>query len=566
MKSNKSRQKAKNKKRKISKVKAGRHPNYIFITGSMSGLGKGLVTASTAKILQNLGYNVTVIKIDPYINVDAGTMSPFEHGEVFVTADGYEGDQDLGMYERFLNKNLSRDHNITTGRIFWQVIQKERAGKYLGKTVQPIPHITNEIKSEIKRVAAEEDADFCVVEIGGTVGDIENSLFLEAVRQLAFTEKAKFVHVVYVPELTLREQKTKMAQHSVKILREAGIEPDFLIARTENSLSEEARGKLSLFCNVKLSNVISSQDIADIYELPLILFEQDYDKLLLREFGLQERKTDLGGWKKALERKENARKEITIGIVGKYSKLQDSYISIEQAFKHCEYSLGLRINLEWIDAEKIENGFLLNNLSLNGILVPGGFGERGAEGKIKAIRYARENGIPFLGLCLGFQLAAIEFARNVLGLRDANSTEFSKTKNSVIYLLPGQDLKKMGGTMRLGNRDCKVNKRSLAHKIYKKTLVKERHRHRYEFNSKYKKRFEKAGMNIAGVSTDKLKLAEILELSSQTHPFFFSTQYHAEFTSRFERPSPVFLEFVRAAEKSPKFCILPPADVDFKRM
>jgi len=542
--------KMKRKKMKKTGKEKRKGANYIFITGGMSGLGKGLVTASTAKILQSLGFNVTVIKIDPYLNVDAGTMSPFEHGEVFVTSDGYESDQDLGVYERFLNKNLTRAHNITTGRIFWQVLQKERAGKYLGKTIQPIPHITNEIKGEIKKVVVEEDADFVVVEIGGTVGDIENALFLEAIRQLAFTEKVKFIHVVYIPELILKEQKTKMAQHSVKRLREVGIEPDFLIARTAKPLTEEARKKLSLFCNVKLSNVISSHDISDIYRLPLLFLEQDYDILLLREFGLPEQKANLSSWKRAIERKENAKKTINIGIVGKYSKLRDSYISIEQAFKHCEYALGLHINLEWIDAEKIENGFLLNNLSLNGILVPGGFGERGAEGKIKAIRYARENGIPFLGLCLGFQLAAIEFARNVLGLRDANSTEFSKTKNSVIYLLPGQDLKKMGGTMRLGNCDCKIKKRSLAYKIYKKTLVKERHRHRYEFNSKYKKRFEKAGMNLAGVSTDKLKLAEILELASKIHPFFFATQYHAEFTSRFERPSSVFLEFARAAAKA----------------
>ncbi len=550
--------KAKTRKRRISSKKSKKvrqktlkiksvNTKYIFITGGMSGLGKGLITASTAKLLQTMGYNVSVIKIDPYVNVDAGTMSPFEHGEVFVTADGYESDQDLGVYERFLNKNLGRQHNITTGKIYWQVLQKERQGKYLGKTVQIVPHITNEIKDEIKKVALEEAADFCIIEIGGTVGDIESAPFLEAARQLSLEENVKFIHAVYVPELTLKEQKTKIAQHSVKKLREEGIQPDFLMTRSEKPLTEQARNKISLFCNVKPSNIISFHYIGEIYRMPLVFYEQDFDKLLLHEFNLPEEKANLQEWKKAIERKEQAKKSITIGIVGKYSKLQDSYISIQQAFKHCEYALGIAINLEWIDAEKIEQGFLLNNLQLDGILIPGGFGERGIEGKIMAIKYARENNLPFLGLCLGFQLAAIEFARDVLGLKEAHSTEFAKTKYPIIYLLPGQDLNKLGGTMRLGNYDCKIKKKSLAYQIYKKMLVKERHRHRYEFNNKYKKRFEKAGMLFSGISNDKYKLAETLELKE--HAFFFATQYHAEFSSRFERPSPVFLEFVRACEK-----------------
>ncbi len=541
--------KMKRKKMKKPGKENRKGANYIFITGGMSGLGKGLVTASTAKILQSLGFNVTVIKIDPYLNVDAGTMSPFEHGEVFVTSDGYESDQDLGVYERFLNKNLTRDHNITTGRIFWQVLQKERAGKYLGKTVQPIPHITNEIKGEIKKVVDEENADFVVVEIGGTVGDIENALFLEAIRQLAFTEKVKFIHVVYIPELILKEQKTKMAQHSVKRLREVGIEPDFLIARTAKPLTEEARKKLSLFCNVKLSNVISSHDISDIYRLPLLFLEQDYDILLLREFGLPEQKANLSSWKRAIERKENAKKTINIGIVGKYSKLRDSYISIEQAFKHCEYALGLHINLEWIDAEKIENGFLLNNLSLNGILVPGGFGERGAEGKIKAIRYARENGIPFLGLCLGFQLAAIEFARNVCGLKDATSAEFTKkSKNFVIDVMGDQEVllreKKYGATMRLGAYPCRVKKGTLAFKAYGKEQISERHRHRYEINNEYRDILESKGMVFSGINPER-DLVEIAELKD--HPFFMGTQFHPELKSRPLRPHPLFCEFIKAA-------------------
>ncbi len=525
--------------------KKEKRAKYLFVTGSMSGLGKGLVAASIAKILQTLKYNVSVVKIDPYINVDAGTMSPFEHGEVFVTADGYEGDQDLGMYERFLNKNLSRAHNITTGRIYSQVINKEREGKYLGKTVQPIPHITNEIKDEIRAVAVREEADFVVVEIGGTVGDIENLLFLEAARQIAFEDQAKFVHVVYIPELTLQEQKTKPAQHSVHELMKAGIDPDFLVTRSEDQLVEEARRKLSLFCNVKYSNIISSYDVGDTYKMPLLFIEQNFDKLILQEFGLKNGRANLSEWKKAIERKERAQKKIIIGIVGKYSRLQDSYVSIIHALRHCEHALGLRISVEWIDSERLEEGFLLNNAQIDGLIVPGGFGNRGVEGKMKAIRYARENGIPFLGLCLGFQLAAIEFARNVLGLKDANSTEFARTKNPIIYLLPGQDLNKMGATMRLGNCPLVIKKKSLAHKIYGRTLVGERHRHRYEFNNKYKKRFEKAGMLFAGISDDKLRLAETLEF--REHPFFFATQYHAEFASRFERASPVFLTFVRAA-------------------
>lgn len=534
------------RKRRLNKTKKIKRINYIFITGSMSGLGKGLITASTAKILQSLGYRVTPIKIDPYINVDAGTMSPYEHGEVFVTSDGYESDQDLGIYERFLNRDLNRNHNITTGKIYWQVISKERRGEYLGKTVQIVPHITNEIKNEIKKVAEEENADFCVIELGGTVGDIESDPFLEAIRQLSLEEEVKFVHVVYVPELTLKEQKTKIAQHSVRKLMERGIYPDFLMARTEKPLAEEARKKLSLFCNVKIENVFSFHYLGEIYKMPLLFYNQNYDKLLLREFGLPEKKANLNDWVKTIERKEQAKKNITIGIVGKYSRLHDSYISIIHALNHCEYALGININIEWVNAEKLEQGFLLSNLNLDGLIVPGGFGNRGVEGKIKAIKYARENKLPFLGLCLGFQLAAIEFARNVIGFKEANSTEFSRTKHPIIYLLPGQDLNRLGATMRLGSFECKIKKKTLAYKIYRKTTISERHRHRYEFNNKYKKVFEKAGVVFSGISTDKFKLAEILELKESEHPFFFATQYHAEFTSRFEKPSPVFLEFVKA--------------------
>jgi len=520
---------------------------YIFVTGGMSGLGKGLVTASIGKILQNLGFRVSLIKIDPYLNVDAGTMSPFEHGEVFVTADGYEADQDLGLYERFLNRDLSKDHNVTSGKIYSQVLRKERDGKYLGETVQIIPHVTGEIMSEIKNVVKKEGADFCVVEIGGTVGDLESGIFFEAARQLSLKEKVCFVHVTLVPALTLGEQKTKLTQHSVQRLREIGIQPNFIIARSKRILEEKAKQKISLFCDVKPESIISGYDVEDIYEIPLNFINQDMDKQITKFFGLGERKAKLNEWENLIEKKKQAKKIIKIGMIGKYSQLKDSYVSIEQALKHCEYALAINIKLDWVDAEEIEKN-LEKLKDYDGILVPGGFGKRGIGGKIKAIEYARKRNIPFLGLCLGFQLAIIEFARNVLGVKDADSTEFAQTAHPVICLLPGQDLGRLGGTMRLGNWECLLKKGTLTYSIYGKERIKERHRHRYEFNNKYKKMFEEAGLIFSGTNP-KQGLAEIIELPASSHKFFLATQFHPEFSSRVERPSPIFLAFAKACLK-----------------
>ena len=510
---------------------------YIFVTGSMSGLGKGLVSASIAKILQDIGYKVSIVKIDPYLNVDAGTMSPYEHGEVFVTADGYEADQDLGLYERFLNRDMTKANNITSGRVYQAILRKERQGKYLGKTVQIVPHAIDEILFEIDEVVKKEKPCFCIVEIGGTVGDIESAVFLEAARQLSLEKKVCFVHVTFVPTLTLEEQKTKLTQQSVRGLREVGIEPNFIFARSNAKLSGYARKKIALFCNVQPENIISAYDVDDIYTLPLNFAQQNFDILLLRKFGLHARKAKLRNWKVALEKKKQAKRRIKIAIIGKYSKLKDAYVSIEQALKHCEYALALNILLEWLEAEKLD---IKELKKYDGILVPGGFGVRGTEEKIKAIKLAREKNIPFLGLCLGFQLAVIEFARDVIGMGDASSAEFMKTANPVINLLPGQDLDKMGGTMRLGEQTCSIKEGTLAYRIYKKNVIKERHRHRYEFNYAYSKQFEQAGMVFSGAS----RFVEILELPG--HGFFIATQFHPEFKSRLEQPAPIFLAFSRA--------------------
>jgi len=515
---------------------------YIFVTGAMSGLGKGLVTASIGRILKDIGFRVSLIKIDPYLNIDAGTMSPYEHGEVFVTSDGYEADQDLGLYERFMNYNLSRKHNITSGKVYWQVLKKEREGKYLGKTVQIIPHVTSEIIEEIENVIKNEKSDFCIVEIGGTVGDIESSIFLEAARQISLKKETCFVHVTLVPTLTLDEQKTKLTQHSVQRLREIGIQPNFIVARSKEPLSKKARDKISLFCNINPRNIISGYDVDDIYTIPLNFIKQDFDILLMKFFKLRPRKARLNLWKELIKRKRNARNSIDVGIIGKYSYLKDSYISIEQALKHCEYALSININIDFVEAENIEKDKRILN-KYHGIIIPGGFGYRGSGGKLLAIKYTRENNIPFLGLCLGFQLAIIEFARNVLGIKDANSTEFGETKNPVIYLLPGQDLNKLGGTMRLGDHECIIKTNTLAYRVYGEKRIKERHRHRYEFNNFYRERFENAGMIFSGINP-KQELAEILEL--RNHKFFIATQFHPEFKSRLERPSPIFLAFVKA--------------------
>ncbi|MEA1993183.1 MAG: CTP synthase (glutamine hydrolyzing) [Euryarchaeota archaeon] len=509
---------------------------YVIVTGGvLSGLGKGVTTASIAKILQSMGYKITVIKIDPYLNVDAGTMSPFEHGEVFVLSDGGEVDLDLGNYERFLNIDLTRDHNITTGKIYKAVIEKERRGEYLGKTVQPIPHLTDEIKLQIRNVA--EKYDFTIIEVGGTVGDIESMPFLEACRQLSGEESVVFVHVTLVPKLNVvGEQKTKPTQHSVKKLMGTGISPHIIVGRSEKPLYKKTKKKIAQFCNVREDHVISNYDIDDIYTAPLLLNEQKMGQKVIDKFGLR-RKPKLKNWKSIISRE--CKKTVTLAMVGKYMDLHDSYISIEEALKHCSYYTGTKVDTLWLESERCTDKDLED---ANGVLVPGGFGVRGTEEKIKAIRYARENKIPFLGICLGFQLATVEYARSI-GLTNANSTEFDDTDEPVIDLLPEQKkIENMGGTMRLGAYKILLDKDSTAYKLYESTEIYERHRHRYEVNPEYIDTLTEKELRFTGQSEDGRM--ELLELGE--HPFFMGTQYHPEFTSRVERPSPVFMGLVKA--------------------
>lgn len=509
--------------------------------GVMSGLGKGVTTASVAKILQRMGYKVTAIKIDPYLNVDAGTMSPFEHGEVFVMEDGGEVDLDLGNYERFLNVNLTRDHNITTGKVYQRVIEKERRGDYLGKTVQVIPHVINEIMEEIRTVA--ERQDFTVVEVGGTVGDIESMPFLEAVRQLSLEEDVVFIHVTLVPSLdVVGEQKTKPTQHSVKALREAGISPTLIVCRCKQHLEEKTRRKLALFCNVHEDQVISDHDVIDIYRIPLILSQQKVGEKIIRHFGLR-RSTNLSVWEKIISKKMT--KTVKLGLAGKYVDLPDSYISIKEALKHASYATGIEVEVSMLDTEALSTYSLEE---FDGILVPGGFGSRGVEGKIDAVKFARENKIPFLGLCYGFQLACVEYAR-FLGIEDANTTEVAVELGTnctpVIDFLPGQkNIGKMGGTMRLGaDTDIIIKSSTLIHSLYTKSTIRERHRHRYEVNPEYISFLEEGGIVFSAISEDQQKM-EAAEIPD--HPFFLGTQFHPEFKSRLENPAPPFVGFVKA--------------------
>jgi CTP synthase len=515
---------------------------YVVVTGGvMSGLGKGVTTASVAKILQSMGYKVTAIKIDPYLNVDAGTMSPFEHGEVFVMEDGGEVDLDLGNYERFLNVNLTRDHNITTGKVYLRVIEKERRGDYLGKTVQVIPHVINEIAEEIRSVA--EKQDFTVVEVGGTVGDIESMPFLEAVRQLSLEEDVIFIHVTLVPSLdVVGEQKTKPTQHSVKTLREVGISPNLIVCRCHQELEEKTRRKLALFCNVHEDQVISDHDVDDIYKIPLVLNEQKVGEKIIRTIGLR-RKPDLTRWKSIISRKME--KTVYLGLAGKYVDLPDSYISIKEALKHASFATGINVEIEMLDTETVNDSSFTQ---YDGILVPGGFGSRGVEGKIQAVKYAREHEIPFLGLCYGFQLACVEYAR-FLGIEDANSTEVGRELEinctPVIDLLPEQrNIGSMGGTMRLGaDTDVLLEKDTLIYSLYNENVIRERHRHRYEVNPEFIPVLEEGGLTFSARSSDMEKM-EATEL--RTHPFFLGTQFHPEFKSRLENPSPPFVGFVKA--------------------
>ncbi|NIO21401.1 MAG: CTP synthase (glutamine hydrolyzing) [Candidatus Aenigmarchaeota archaeon] len=530
-----------------------RKTKFIVVTGGvLSGLGKGIFTSSLGKLLQASGFSVAPIKIDPYINVDAGTMNPIEHGEVFVLDDGSEVDMDLGTYERFLGINLHSENNLTTGKIYQKVIEREREGKYLGKTVQIIPHITNEIQKWFRRVADDYRADIVLIEIGGTVGDIENLVFLEACRQFSLKEDVLFVHCTLVPVIdVVGEQKTKPTQQSVQKLREIGIQPDFLFCRSPALLKPKIKSKISLFCGIPEDNVISGPDLDNIYKVPLILEEQGMTKKVLGRLNLSPRKKDMKEWESLVRKMESAKKKVNIAVTGKYTELHDSYVSIMESLKSSCGKLGVKLNVKWIETTDIENKKVKTGDALkgiDGIIVPGGFGPRGTEGKIECIRYARENRIPFLGLCYGFQLASIEFARNVCGMKKANSTEINpKTPDPIIDLLPEQrKIYKKGGTMRLGGQDVIIKRRTKANKIYGRAKTRERFRHRWEFVPDYKEKIECKGLVFSGHDKSS-KIMQILEIPK--HPFFMASQFHPEFTTRVLKPNPMFFNFVKAASK-----------------
>jgi CTP synthase len=526
---------------------------YIFVTGGVtSSLGKGIIAASLAKLLQARGLKTTIQKLDPYINVDPGTLNPYEHGECYVTDDGAETDLDLGHYERFLNVRTSQANNVTTGRIYQSVIQKERRGEFLGKTVQVVPHITNEIKERIQILGNSGEYDVVITEIGGTVGDIESLPYIEAVRQLLWElgdSNAIVIHLTLVPFLSAAgELKTKPTQHSVKTLMESGIKADILVCRTEHELSEEIKQKLALFCNVKKEAVIQSIDASTIYEVPLMMQEEGLDKVALEKLALSgTSEPDLKQWKEFLKRLKNPKTEVTIGLIGKYVELQDSYKSIQESIIHAGAANEVHVNVVSIHSEHIsENNLEKKMKDLDGVLVAPGFGERGIEGKIKAVKYARENGIPFLGICLGMQMAVIEYARNVLGMEDANSTEMNEnTTHPVIDLMEAQKtIVNKGGTMRLGAWDCELTEDTLVFKTYKESpTISERHRHRYEFNNDYKQALEEAGLIASGINAET-GLVEIIEIPS--HPWFIGVQYHPEYRSTVANPHPLFVGFVQA--------------------
>ncbi len=528
---------------------------FVFVTGGvLSGIGKGITTASIGFLLKARGYSVTAIKIDPYLNVDAGTMNPYMHGEVYVTEDGGETDLDLGHYERFLGINLSKKNNITTGQVYMKVIEAERRGDYLGQTVQIIPHITDEIKRRIREVARETGADVTLVEIGGTVGDIEGLPFLEAVRQMRIEEgpgNTVAIHVALVPVLTTTgEQKTKPVQHSVQELRRIGIQPDAIVARCPRPLEPEARRKIALYASLPEEAVFSDHDVELTYEVPLLLEEQGLGSYIVRRLGLEDRAPDLEAWKGFVERMKSASRRIRVSMVGKYTKLRDSYLSIIEALKHAGAALGVRPELNWVEASEVERRKLNITEMLedsDAVIVLPGFGARGVEGKLEAIRFARENDVPFLGICYGMQLAVVEIARNAAGLEGAHTTEVNPdTPHPVIDLLEEQRrIDKLGGTMRLGAYPIKLYKGTLIHSLYGRELVAERHRHRYEVNPRYLDRLEAAGMRVAGVSLDGR--VEFIEFKD--HQFFVGTQPHPEFKSRPLEPSPIFLGLLKAAAR-----------------
>lgn len=531
---------------------------YIFVTGGVvSSLGKGITAASLGRLLKNRGYKVTIQKFDPYINIDPGTMSPYQHGEVFVTDDGAETDLDLGHYERFVDENLSKASNVTTGKIYQSVINKERKGEYLGSTIQVIPHITNEIKDRVLRVGKNDNADIVITEIGGTVGDIESLPFLEAIRQVKKDVPNRndviYVHVTLVPYIAAAgELKTKPTQHSVKELRSIGIQPDIIVCRTVEKLSDDMKKKIGMFCDVEPEAVINNLTADSIYEVPLLMEQEGLDHIALKKLGLEDRPVDLEDWKAMVERMTTAKKQVEIALVGKYVQLHDAYLSVAEALSHAGYAMGAKVNIHWINSEELEEtkpDLAEVFKDIDGIVIPGGFGCRGVEGKIDAIRYARENNIPFLGLCLGMQCGVIEFARDVCRMDGATSSEFvPEAKYPVIDLMPDQeDVTEKGGTMRLGLYPCKLKEGTKARELYgNQEIIYERHRHRYEVSNEFRPEMEAAGLVISGTSPDG-RLVEIIELKD--HPYFVATQAHPEFKSRPNRPHPLFHGFVEAALK-----------------
>ncbi|MGE8204989.1 CTP synthase [Heyndrickxia sp. NPDC080065] len=525
---------------------------YIFVTGGVvSSLGKGIIAASLGRLLKNRGLKVTTQKFDPYINVDPGTMSPYQHGEVFVTDDGAETDLDLGHYERFIDINVTKYSSVTTGKVYSEVLRKERRGEYLGGTVQVIPHITNEIKSRVFRAGEATDSDVVITEIGGTVGDIESLPFLEAIRQIKSDvgrDNVMYIHCTLVPFIKAAgEMKTKPTQHSVKELRSLGIQPNIIVVRTEMPISQDMKDKIALFCDIDEKSVIESRDADTLYSIPLALRDQNLDQIVCEHLKLQCHEPDMTEWVKLVEKVRNLSKVTKIALVGKYVELQDAYISVVEALKHAGYAFDTDIDVDWINAEHVTKENVQDILkNADGILVPGGFGDRGVEGKILAIQYARENKVPFLGICLGMQLASIEFARNVLGLEGAHSSELDpNTKYPIIDLLPEQkDIEDLGGTLRLGLYPFKIKQGTKAYEVYQNEEMSERHRHRYEFNNEYREQMEKEGFIFSGTSPDG-RLIEIIEVKD--HPWFVASQFHPEFTSRPTRPQPLFRGFIEAA-------------------
>ena len=525
---------------------------YVFVTGGVvSGLGKGITAASLGRLLKARGLKVAAQKLDPYINVDPGTMSPYQHGEVYVTEDGAETDLDLGHYERFIDEDLNRFSNLTTGKVYWNVLNKERRGEYLGSTVQVIPHITNEIKAFVYAVGRHSDADVVITEIGGTIGDIESQPFLEAVRQISLEvgrENSLFIHVTLVPYLSgSEEHKSKPTQHSVRELQGMGIRPDIVVLRCDQPLESSIFNKIALFCNVDRECVIENRTLPNLYEAPLMLESSNFSSVVLKKLGIDAPNPDLREWEALVKRIRMSKKEVHIGLIGKYVQLHDAYLSVAEALRHAGYALEADVKIDWIDSESITKETVSEKLgSLDGIIVPGGFGSRGIEGMILACRYARENRVPYFGICLGMQVAVIEYARHVLGLADANSGEFEPAcEHKVIDFMPGQsvDIDK-GGTLRLGSYPCKIAPNTTMARCYGRELIHERHRHRYEFNNAYREQFAEAGLNLSGTSPDG-RLVETVELSDRD--FFVGVQYHPEFKSRPNRAHPLFMGFVSAA-------------------